>query len=199
VIAYRTPHASRSASGQILPGAALPFDRNFKSFYFLLVFDLGVQNVRQRPTFLDIERPVSATTIGAHIVTIDFRNRRSNLVEHRHGSVGRPLRQGIPFGMSRCRWTPSTKLNKCSARKHAAVLTAYPMDFDPDNPPISPNAVFVPSGPIISLRIEWHRNRRAGISVRPWREVRDEFIASYLAERKRTARTVSGQDAGTLD
>jgi hypothetical protein len=27
--------------------------------------------------------------------------------------------------------------------------------------------------------------------------VRDEFIAKYLAERKRTARTISGQDAST--
>jgi hypothetical protein len=73
------------------------------------------------------------------------------------------------------------------------------MTFDPDNPPISPDAVFVPAGPMISLRIEWHRNRRAGIPVPPWREVRDEFIATYLAERSRTDRTISGQDARTLD
>jgi hypothetical protein len=63
------------------------------------------------------------------------------------------------------------------------------MTFDPDNPPIPPDAVFVPWGAIVALRIEWHRNRRTGISVRPWRGVRDEFIAAYLAERERAARS----------
>jgi hypothetical protein len=71
------------------------------------------------------------------------------------------------------------------------------MTFDPDNPPISPDAIFIPWRLIFLLRIEWHHNRREGISVRPWCEVRDEFVATYLAERERTARTSSGPDAST--
>ncbi len=59
------------------------------------------------------------------------------------------------------------------------------MVFDADNPPIPPDAVFVPSRPIFALRVEWHRSKRAGIAVRPWREVCDEFVAQYLAERER--------------
>jgi hypothetical protein len=71
------------------------------------------------------------------------------------------------------------------------------MTFDPDNPPIPSDAVFIPWGAILALRIEWHRDRRSGLPVRPWREVRDEFIAVYLAERKRTPR--SGDDEAAPD
>jgi hypothetical protein len=59
------------------------------------------------------------------------------------------------------------------------------MVFDPDNPPIPPDAILLPSGPIFVLRCNWHRDKRAGIPVRPWREVVDEHVAAYLAERKR--------------
>jgi hypothetical protein len=71
------------------------------------------------------------------------------------------------------------------------------MTFDPDNPPIPPDTIFIPWGAIVALRIEWHRKRRAGISVQPWREVRDEFVAAYLAGRDLAAR--SGADEATPD
>lgn len=69
------------------------------------------------------------------------------------------------------------------------------MTFDPDNSPIPPDAVFVPWGAIIKLRVEWHRKRREGSPVRPWRDVRDECVKAYLAERERPARSGGDEPA----